>query len=125
VGATLLSETEVVMNTTVNRSSCSVSLNPTARKLGEIFAYSLILVFSLVGNSFIGIVVYQTQTLRKPINYFIANMAMYDLLFTIFWFPKELTQLYMENQWLISGPFDQALCKLVHIITDVSSDVCI
>ena len=52
-------------------------------------------------------------------------MAMSDLLFTIFWFPKELTQLYVENQWLISGPFGQALCKLVQIITDVSSDVSI
>ena len=109
------------MNTTVNGSSCSISLNPTT----EIFSYCLILVFSLVGNSFIGIVVYKTQTLRKPINYFIVNMAISDLLFTIFWLPKELTQLYVENQWLISGPLGQALCKLVHIITDVSTDVSI
>ena len=31
----------------------------------------------------------------------------------------------MAYQWLISGPLGQALCELVHIITDVSSDVSI
>ena len=73
-------------------------------KIGEIIAYCLILVFPLVRNSFIGTVVYKTQTLRKPINYFILNMGMSDLLVTIFWFnPKELSQLYEENEWLISG----------------------
>ena len=56
------------MNSTVNGSSCSVSLNPTAQKIEEPFAYCLIFVVSLVGNSFIGIIVYKTQTLRKPIN---------------------------------------------------------
>ena len=81
--------------------------------------------FSLIGNSFMGTVVYKTQTLRKPINYFIVNMVVSDLLVTIFWFPKELSQLYEDNEWLISGPLGQALCKLVHFITNVSSDVSI
>ena len=44
-------------------------------------------VVSLVGNTFIGIVLYKTQTLRKPINYFIANMAMSDLLYPVFVIP--------------------------------------
>ena len=114
MGATLLSETEVVMNTTVNRSSCSFLSSPTAQKIGETFAYYLIFVVSLVGNSFIGIVVYKTQTLRKPINYFIVNMAMSDLLFPIFFCPRNLTYLYVDtDQWLISGLLGQVLCKLV------------
>ena len=53
-------------------------------RIGETFAYCLIFVVSLVGNSFIGITVYETQTLRKPINYFIVNMAMSDLLYRRF-----------------------------------------
>ena len=49
--------------TTVNGSSCFSPLNPTTEKIGENNAYSLILVGSLVGNSFIGIIVYKTQML--------------------------------------------------------------
>ena len=91
------------MNSTVNGSSCSFLPNPTARKIGETFAYCLIFVVSLLGNSFIGIVVYKTQTLRKPINYFVVNMAMSDLVYPIFLFPRNITWLYVDNQWLISG----------------------
>ena len=112
------------MNTTTNGSSCFLP-NSSARKIGETFAYCLIFVVSLVGNSFIGIIVYKTQTLRKPINYFIVNMAMSDLLYPIFFFPRNLTYLYLDNQWLISGPFGQVFCKLVPFLGDVSSLVSI
>ena len=113
------------MNTTTNGSSCSTPLNPTAQKIGKTFAYCLIFVVSLVGNSLIAIIVYKTQTMRKPINYFITNMAMSDLLFPIFLFPRNLTYLYVDYKWLISGPLGQALCKLVPFLADVSSLVSI
>ena len=100
------------MNTTVNGSSCSIPLNPTAEKIGKTIAYSLIFVVSVVENSLIGIIVYKTRRLRKPINFFIVNMAMSDLLVAIFLFPFELIGLYV-NSWLISGPLGQAFCKLV------------
>ena len=60
-------------------SSCFSEL--TAYKIGETIALTLILAVSLMANSFIVMIVYKTPTLRKPINYFIANMAMSDLLF--------------------------------------------
>ena len=63
--------------------------------------------------------------MRKPINYFITNMAMSDLLFPIFLFPRNLTGLYVDYQWLISGPLGQALCKLVPFLTSVSGAVSI
>ena len=113
------------MNATVNGSSCSFQLKTTARKFGETFACCLIFVVSLVGNSFIGIIVYRTQTLRKPINYFIVNMAMSDLLFPIFLFLPNLTSLYVDYQWLISGPLGQALCKLVPFLVYTSMFVSI
>ena len=109
------------MNTTVNRSSCTFLPN-TARKNGQTFALCLFLVVSLVGNSFIGMIVYKTQTLRKPINYFIANMAMSDLLYPIFLIPLRLTWLYVDS-WLISGPVDQVSCKLRAFLSAVSSIV--
>ena len=45
---------------------------------------------SLAGNTVIGVTVYKTKSLRKPINFFIVNMAMSDLLFTIFFIPREI-----------------------------------
>ena len=122
----LLSQKSSNMNTTVNGSSCSFLPNSTAVKIGKTFAYCLIFAVSLVGNSFIGIIVCKTPALRKPINYFIVNLAMSDLLFPIFLLPWDLADLYMDSQWLvISGPLGQALCKLVSILTDVSSFVSI
>ena len=113
------------MNTTLNGSSCGPGLfNPTATKIGFTFAYCLLLIVSLVGNSLIAIIVYKTQTMRKPINFFIVNMAMSDLLFPIIFFPSNLTELYVDS-WLISGPLGLALCKLVPFLGDVSTLVSI
>ena len=108
------------MNTTVNGSSCPILLNPTADKILQIFGYCLILVASLVGNSVVGIIVYKTLTLRKPINYFIASMAMSDLLYPIFLFPLRIAELFMDS-WLVGGPLGQTFCKLPLFLTDVST----
>ena len=107
------------MNATVNGSSCFSPLNSIPGKIGITFAFCLIVVGSLVGNSFIGIVVYKTQTLRKPINYFIVNMAMSDLLYPILWIPLRQTELFVES-WLVGGSLGQSLCKLVPFLRNTS-----
>ena len=109
------------MNTTVNGSSCLGPFNSTAAKIGQNFAGCLIVVISLLGNCFIAIIVYKTQSLRKPINFFIVNMAMSDLLFPVFVFLQQLTYLYAD--WLISGPLGQSLCKVAPIVVCVSFGV--
>ena len=96
----------------------------TAEKFGKTFAYILLFVVALVGNSFIAMIVCRTKTLRKPINFFIVNMAMSDLMFPIFLFPLELSELYVGS-WLVSGPLGQALCKLVPFLANVSTAVSI
>ena len=109
------------MNATVNESiaSCSSLINPTAQKVGETIAYCLILVVSLVGNSLIAIIVYKTKAMRTPINYFIVNMAMSDLLYPLILLPFLLTRLYVDV-WLISCPTGEAFCKLVLFLADNS-----
>ena len=106
-------------NTTTNgtvQSSCPS--NPTAEKIGKTFAYCLIFLVSLAGNTVIGIIVYKTKTMRKPINFLIVNMAMSDLLFPIFLFPRKIQILYIDS-WLIGGPLGQVLCKLA-CLEDIS-----
>ena len=112
------------MNSTANGSSgswsCFDHLNSTASKIGGTVTYCLIFIVSLVANSLIVMIVYKTPKLRKPINYFIANMASSDLLFPIFWIPLNLSDLHTSYSFLIGGQLGQALCKLLPFFGNVS-----
>ena len=113
------------LNTTVNGTQPSTcSSNPTAEKIGKTFAYCLVFLVSLAGNTVIGIIVYKKKPMRKPINFLIINMAMSDLLFPIFVIPRQIQNLYIDS-WLIGGPLGQAFCKLLYFLTYVSSAVSI
>ena len=85
----------LTMNSTVNgyseSSSCFALLYSTASKIGVTITYCLIFIVSLVANSLIVTIVYKTPNLKKPINYFIANMAFSDILSAIFWMPLNLS----------------------------------
>ena len=98
--------------------------NPTAEKIGKTFAYCLIFLVSLAGNTVIGVIVYKTKTMRKPINFLIVNMAMSDMLLPVFFIPFEIQRLYIDS-WLIDGPLGQALCKLVAYLSFISITVSI
>ena len=113
------------LNSTLNvtqPSSCPT--DPPTAKIGQTFAYCLIFLVSLAGNTVIGIIVYKTKTMRKPTNFLIVNMAMSDLLFPTFFIPQDIQQLYTDF-WFIGGPLGQALCKLVIFLPDVSNAVSI
>ena len=112
---------KTTMNGTHPSSCPSAS---TAEKIGVTFTYCLMFIVSLTGNTVIGIIVYKTKTMRKPINLFIVNMAMSDLLYPIFLIPRGIQRLYIDS-WLIGGPLRQALCKLVVFVTDLSAAVSI
>ena len=116
------------MSSTANESSASWScfdqLNSTAWKIGGTVTYCLFIIVSLAANSLIVMIVYKTPNLRKPINYFIANMASSDLLFPIFFIPWNLSRLHTTSL-LIGGPLGQAFCKLVPFFGDVSIGVSI
>ena len=113
------------LNKTMNGTQpLSCYWNPTAEKIGLIFAFCLIFLVSLAGNTIIGIIVYKTKPMRKPINFLIVNMAMSDLLFPIFLIPRDIQRLYI-NSWLIGGPLGQVFCKLAIFLPFVSIAVSI
>ena len=89
-----------------------------ATRIGLTFYHCLIFVVSLIGNIIIGIIVYRTKSMQNPSNFFIANMAMSDLILPIFHFPYFVTKINFG--WLTSGPLGQALCKLVFFLPDTS-----
>ena len=113
------------MNSTANGSSGSwTCLNFTAWKIGGTVTCCLIFIVSLVANSLIVMIVYKTPNLRKPINFFIANMASSDLLYPIFWIPWNLSLLHV-NSFVIGGQLGEALCKLPPFFSTVSIAVSI
>ena len=113
------------LNNTMNGTQPSRCYwDPAAEKIGTTFAYCLIFIVSLAGNTVIGIIVYKTKTMRKPINLLIVNMAMSDLLVPIFLIPRDIQRLYI-NSWLIGGPLGEALCKLSNFLPSVSFAVSI
>ena len=98
---------KINMNSTANGSSefwssCVSQLYSNAWNIGRTVIYCLIIIVSLVANSLIVIIVYKMPNLRKPINYFIANMATSDLLFPIFSIPLKLSLLH-ANSFPIDG----------------------
>ena len=114
------------MNSTANGSSESWScFNFTAQKIGGTVAYCLIIIVSLVANSLIVILVSKTPSLKKPINYFIANMALSDLLYPVFLIPWRLSYLHTNYSFHIGGKLGQALCKLLPFFITVSFTVSI
>ena len=115
------------MTCTANESSswsCHSLINPVVEKLVQTVAFSSIVVVSLIGNSLIAIIVFKTPTLRKPINFMIANMAMSDLLFPIFLFPLNLVEMQADT-WHISDPLYQTLCKIGFFLSTISAAVSI
>ena len=106
-------------STTGNGSIESLScFSAKAYNIGMTTALSLILAVSLMANCFIVMIVYKTPALRKPINYFIACMAISDLLYSTFWIPLYLSSLLAS--WRIDGQLGQALCKLLPFLGNVS-----
>ena len=109
------------MNSTVNGSRGSWScLHFSALKIGGTVTYSLIIILSLVANSLIVILVCKTPNLKKPIDYFIANMALSDLLWPIFVIPLSLSDLHTNYLFLIGGKLGQALGKLLPFFSNIS-----
>ena len=96
--------------------------NPAAVKIGKTFAYCLIFIVSLAGNTLIRIIVPKTKTMKTSTNFLIVNMAMSDLLLPIFLFPRIITGLHVDS-WLVGGPLGQALCKLHIFFSNVSTNV--
>ena len=81
-----------------------IFIDSTAERISKLCAYCFILFNSLFGNIFIIIIVYKHRDLRKTVNYFIVNMSVSDLLFSLALLPVEITKLVTDSaHWRMSG----------------------
>lgn len=107
-------------NTSRNEPSCSVTFNLAEHKIGVTIALCILFVASLLGNCLIGVVIYKTPTLRKPIDFLIVNMAMSDLLFSLIAVPVALVHLHLRSWVITEAVLASITCKVTPYLADVS-----
>ena len=116
----------VIPNQTVlsQQNSTCIFVDSTAERISKLCAYFFILLGSIFGNILIIIIVYKKRDLRKTINYFIVNMAVSDLLFSLVLFPVQIIQLSTGSfDWHVSGILGSIFCKLYTFARSVSISV--
>lgn len=75
--------------------------------------YALIFPIALLGNSLVLYVVFKRQSMRSVLNLLIVNMAIADMLVTVFIMPYTVAYLFVGLEWF-SGIFGLILCKTIH-----------
>nr|NP_001287552.1 RYamide receptor, isoform B [Drosophila melanogaster]AHN57551.1 RYamide receptor, isoform B [Drosophila melanogaster] len=78
--------------------------------------YIPIFIFALIGNGTVCYIVYSTPRMRTVTNYFIASLAIGDILMSFFCVPSSFISLFILNYW----PFGLALCHFVNYSQAVS-----
>ena len=100
--------------------ACNVFDNSFSVKIGLILVFSTIMLFSLVGNAFIIVIVYQRKDLRKTTNYVIVNMAASDFAYQLSVIPERIAQMASNSrQWPLGGTGGY-ICKAMRFLDYVS-----
>ena len=87
--------------------------------------YTILMFLSLTGNALvIGAFYRRYDQLQTPVNYFIINMAVSDLLVPFFVFPKHIQEVYLGwGPIIVSGVLGDIVCKITSFAEDVSASV--
>ena len=95
----------------------------TVEMVAKASAYSIILVVSLVGNTFLILSIRKNKQSRKSIHYLVFNMAVSDLFNPFTLMPIHLVQIISGSvSWKVVRPWllGSILCKLSYFLIDVS-----
>lgn len=84
-----------------------------------IVVYSIMLLFSLGGNTIIIFIVFTRPFMRSVTNCLIANMAAADLLMTFSAMPYSVAYTYIASRWF-GGIMGMITCKLLHFAIALS-----
>lgn len=86
----------------------------------RISSYVVIFLFAVIGNTVVLAVVYRNKTMRKTINFFIANMAFSDLIFTVISVPRVVTIVSFGYKWLVHGTLGMIFCRMVPFVMEIT-----
>lgn len=76
--------------------------------------------FAITGNPLVLAVVCGKKTMRKSINFFIANMALSDLIFTVVYIPRVITILLFGYKWLVHGSAGLIFCHILPFLIEIT-----
>ncbi|CAH0605849.1 unnamed protein product [Chrysodeixis includens] len=80
------------------------------------FMYSAVFLIALVGNGLVCFVVQTSPRMKTVTNYFIVNLAVGDILMTLFCVPFSFVSMLILRYW----PFGTIMCKVVNYSQAVS-----
>lgn len=110
-----LMEKDDALNTTTStifkKAECFVS-DPMPQKIVRIFAYCIVIFVSLTGNILIIAVTRKIKmTSRKSIHYLIVNMAVADILLSLY-MPRVISLAYAGFEWQVKGATGELFCRV-------------
>jgi len=82
--------------------------------------FALIAFFAITGNILVLAVVWRKKTMRKTINFFIANMALSDLIFSLVYIPRIVTILSLGYKWLVHGLVGLIFCHMISSLVEIT-----
>ncbi|XP_063705139.1 RYamide receptor [Culicoides brevitarsis] len=108
-------------NASVPIESCDTvyempGVNPTLFQVIIYVMYISILLLALVGNGTVCFIVQSSPRMRTVTNYFIANLAVGDILMSFFCVPFTFISMFILQYW----PFGAILCRVVNYSQAVS-----
>ncbi|EDO50023.1 predicted protein [Nematostella vectensis] len=106
-------------NSTQNPCPTHPDLSKAARS-GLAFGFILSMLISFPGNILVIVTVVTNRRMRTVTNYLIVNMAVADLLLTVFNMPSTTSTVISPSYFWYTGEFWIAMCKLLPFIQSVS-----
>ena len=89
-------------------------------RVWRVAPFAPIAFFASTGNPLVLVVVWRKKTMRKTINFFIANMALSDLIFILVYIPRVVTILSLGYKWLVHGLADLIFCHMVSSLVEIT-----
>ncbi|EDO30543.1 predicted protein, partial [Nematostella vectensis] len=88
-------------------------------------AYVIVMILSLLGNVLVIAVVAKNRRMRTPVNFFLINMAVGDVLITVFFMPRMVTRILVGLEWSLDGLAGLVTCKVCASMQEFCSSLSI
>ncbi|XP_077288085.1 RYamide receptor-like [Arctopsyche grandis] len=105
-----------ISNININDTDCKISMDEVYFQAAVTFMYFAIFCVALLGNGAVCFIVIANPRMRTVTNYFIANLALGDILMSLFCVPFSFVSSLILYYW----PFGSVLCRLVNYSQVVS-----
>lgn len=102
-----------------NRTKCDIDVSNENSALFETIVYIMyisIFIFALLGNGIVTYIVFSSPRMKTVTNFFIVNLAVGDILLTLFCVPFSFFSILILQYW----PYGSVLCHLVNYCQAVS-----